>query len=624
MQSTRKAKKTCMLCVIARLWLLSLVLLYFFSDQVFALDIELTSQADYLVDVENQYTINDVVGIRDDNRWQQNRDNSLNLGFLQHTLWIRIPVAVTLPATPGLFEVAWPFIDRLEAFWVSGDKIRSLGVQGDHLPKSQQYLQHRFFVFPIAQTKELTGAIYLKINTSSSILLPMRLWSPDSFFKKETRHQGFLGFFFGLLAIILIYNLGMWFYVRDRVYVYYVAYLGFVCIYIGSLTGLGQQYLWGNSPALSDTALLFGVLGCFVAGSFFVDSFLQLKQNNPFVHQLIKAAVGVYALLVVGWLIGSEATITPLGQGLGIFVSIGAFFIGIWEWRKGNPDARYFTIAWSILLVGTCMYTLFLAGLLPDNVINRNIQIVGLVIEMALLSFALGERFTRERNAAKQATEVALHLASEVNKSHEDKIRLQEQANVQLEEKVKERTQELSDTLTRLEKANQQLEALSNTDQLTTLKNRRYFNKHYEDEFKRCARNGQPMSVVVLDIDHFKQVNDTYGHLAGDECLKKVASVIKYHSQRPGDLAVRFGGEEFVVMLPDTDTQGAEKVSEYIREEVQKLRISAGSEVFKVTISLGIATLIPSEGDRPEALLNSADSALYQAKENGRNRIEVA
>ena len=624
MPTKPRPKKTCMFCVIVRLWLLSFILLYFLSDQLFAADINLTEQADYFFDVGNEYKIDALAADPAQVPWQQNRGSSLNLGFSSATVWVRMPVSTTISRPPALFEIAWPFIDRIQAYWVDAKGIHDLGVQGDHIPKSRQYLQHRFFVFPLSEQTDLQGTLYLKINTSSSILLPLHLWDPESFFYKESRQQIFLGFFFGLLTIILIYNLGMWFYIHDRLYLYYVAYLAFVCVYIGSLTGLGQQYFWGNSRLLSDTALLVGVMGSFVFGSFFVDRFLQLRKNNPLAHRFIVAAVGVYCLLVVGYLISDEATITPIAQGLGIVASVVAYGIGIREWQKGNPDARYFTLAWSMLLLGTCIYTLYLAGVLPGNAVIRNIQIFGLVVELGLLSFALGAHFTREKAAAKQATEVALHLASEVNRSHEEKIRLQEKANQELEAKVVERTRELQNTLSRLEDANQQLEALSNTDQLTGLKNRRYFTKYYEEEFRRSIRNQQPISVVVLDIDHFKQVNDTYGHLAGDLCLKQVAEVISFHTQRPGDMAVRFGGEEFVIMLPDTDVEGAGKVSEYIREQVEKLDINADGTHFQVTISLGIASVIPSDSWTPEQLLGKADAALYQAKSNGRNRVEVA
>ncbi|MCG8669652.1 MAG: diguanylate cyclase [Pseudomonadales bacterium] len=628
MPTKAPAKKTCMLCVVMRLWLASLLVLYLLSDQVFASEVNLAESTDFFFDVENQYTIDDVVAMPKSMLWQSNSRNTLHLGFSESTLWLRIRINETFAQSPGLVEIAWPFLDRVEAFWVENENARqqisSLGVQGDHVPRNAHFLEHRYFIFPLPGDNKYDGTLYLKINSSSSLILPIWLRDPQGFYKKETGYQIFLGFFFGVLAIILIYNAGMWFYIRDRIYLYYVGYSAFLCIYIGSLTGLGTQYIWGNSPGFSDVALLLGVLGSFIFGSLFVDSFLDFKKNNRFAHRAVKVAIVIYALIVLTYLFTSEAFVTPIGQSLGIVASVFAYIIGIWEWRKGNPDARYFTFAWSMLLIGTCTYTFLLAGVVPDNLFTQSIQAIGLLVEMGLLSFALGERFTRERTAAKQATEMALHLASEVNKSHEDKIKLQQEANQKLEGQVTERTKELQATLTKLEQANEQLEALSNTDQLTGLKNRRFFNKYYDDEFRRSVRHKSPISIVVLDVDHFKQVNDTYGHLAGDICLKKVADVMQFHSQRPGDIAVRFGGEEFVILLVDTDVTGAEQVSEYIRDEVEQTLVQAENHSFKVTISLGIASVIPQEDLKPEELLRRADAALYQAKANGRNRVEVA
>lgn len=607
-----------------RLWLVSLVLLYFLSDQVFATEVNMADRVDYFFAVNDQYTAQDVVAMPKNRIWQSNPYSSINLGFSDSTLWLRMSITETFKDSPGLLEIGWPFLDRVEAYWYENGQLLPLGIQGDHVSKSQHYLGHRFFLFPIPENASQSGEVYLKIQSTSSLILPLVLRDAERFFNNETKNQLALGFFFGVLAIMLIYNAAMWFYDRDKVYVFYVGYLVFICVYVGSLTGFGAQYLWGEIPWIGDLSLLVGVLGSFIFGSLFVDRFLDFKNNNRFAHRAVKVAIVIYFWLVFMYIFTSEGFITPFGQSLGIVASVFAYVVGIWEWRKGNPDARYFTIAWSMLLIGTCAYTLLLAGVVEDNFFTQSIQYMGFIVEMALLSFALGKRFTRERQAAKQATEMALHLASEVNKSHEEKIKVQLEANMRLEAQVDERTRELQNTLGRLEEANKQLEELSNTDQLTGLMNRRYFNKYYDEEFRRSIRVKSPISIVVLDIDHFKAVNDTYGHLAGDVCLKKVAEVMQFHSQRPGDIAVRFGGEEFVILLVNTDLEGAETVSEYIRSEVEQLSIQAENHTFKVTISLGIASLIPNEAIKPEELLRRADAALYQAKSNGRNRVEVA
>ena len=270
-----------------------------------------------------------------------------------------------------------------------------------------------------------------------------------------------------------------------------------------------------------------------------------------------------------------------------------------------------------MLLLGTSVYTLMLAGHIPHTLFTESVQRVGISLEVLLLSFALGDRFNRQRQMAKQATDISLHLATELNRSHEEKIRIQAQAQRELEGKVEQRTAELLE-------AKKRLELLSITDQLTGLKNRRYFDGCYTSEYKRACRSQSSISVMVIDIDHFKRVNDTYGHLVGDECIRLVAQAIHVHSQRPGDMAFRYGGEEFVVLLTDTDCGGSSSVAQLIRQEVEHIQYRYDGSVVDLSVSIGIATTIPNDEIGAKNLLQQADDALYQAKENGRNRVEVA
>jgi len=165
----------------------------------------------------------------------------------------------------------------------------------------------------------------------------------------------------------------------------------------------------------------------------------------------------------------------------------------------------------------------------------------------------------------------------------------------------------------------------TDVDQLTNIANRRRFDEMFSIEIKKAKRMGSFLSVLMLDIDHFKFYNDTYGHLEGDECLRKVAFAIKNILKRPGDFAARWGGEEFICLLPDTDHLGAAKVGEKLRIAIMDLGIAhKSSPVYKdITVSIGVFTSNPSEDACYESLLKHADDALYQAKDSGRNRIYI-
>lgn len=176
-----------------------------------------------------------------------------------------------------------------------------------------------------------------------------------------------------------------------------------------------------------------------------------------------------------------------------------------------------------------------------------------------------------------------------------------------------------------LERANRELDKLANLDGLTQIANRRKFESTLKAEWQRLSRERQPLSVIIGDIDFFKQYNDLYGHQEGDNCLMTIAQTLDHNLHRPADLVARFGGEEFIVILPNTPLAGGVQVAEEMRRRVVLLRIPhKGSECSPyVTMSLGVSATVPHSQSLPEDLIAAADTALYLAKQNGRNRCEA-
>lgn len=174
-------------------------------------------------------------------------------------------------------------------------------------------------------------------------------------------------------------------------------------------------------------------------------------------------------------------------------------------------------------------------------------------------------------------------------------------------------------------RAQTELERLANHDGLTSIVNRRGFDEKLHIEWRRASREKQPLALIMIDVDHFKRFNDTYGHQVGDDCLKKIAAVLSRAAFRPSDVVARYGGEEFAVILPSIDEQGASIVATRIHEGIARLAIphSAGEEGGVVTVSIGVTTATPAQDMKHEELINWADRALYQAKHAGRNRIVV-
>jgi diguanylate cyclase (GGDEF)-like protein len=177
----------------------------------------------------------------------------------------------------------------------------------------------------------------------------------------------------------------------------------------------------------------------------------------------------------------------------------------------------------------------------------------------------------------------------------------------------------------KLEAANNELGRLSTTDPLTGLFNRRYFDESLASELNRASRSGSAVSMLMVDIDHFKKYNDALGHPAGDACLKQVAEVLRRNAQRAGEFAARIGGEEFAVIASNLDAAGAQALAERILRDMAEMKIPhPATPLGHVTVSIGVSTLAGGADHTPQQLVDRADAALYRAKNEGRNRWATA
>ncbi|MEM7020846.1 MAG: diguanylate cyclase, partial [Pseudomonadota bacterium] len=272
-------------------------------------------------------------------------------------------------------------------------------------------------------------------------------------------------------------------------------------------------------------------------------------------------------------------------------------FIGVLVWRRGFMPARFFVLAWTQFCLVTVYFiiVLILEGAASDNLIL--LFLLFHVLEVLLLSFSLADRITLLREQKDEA-----------ERQHQLVL---VQAKADLEYQVEIRTQELRD-------AKDEAEYLASTDPLTQLNNRRAFFAQADPVFKLAKRHNQPLSVVFLDIDHFKRINDSFGHATGDEALKAVANTLRA-TIRETDIAGRMGGEEFALLLPNTPATDAFQLAERLRQAIEALRLTYAARQLSLTASFGIAA--QHDADTLEGLLSCADTALYQAKSSGRNQV---
>lgn len=580
--------------------------------------------------------------------WQHNSTgrNSLNFGYTNDVYWFRFQIKNE--SNNALFsnlEIGYPVLDYVDIFIQSSNSETQSYEMGDKRPFTERPVKHRNFIVPIEITPQEIQTFYIRIETTSSMQVPLMLWKDKSLLKITQAEMLGLGIYFGTMGVMVLYNLFVFFSVREINYLYYVFYVASVAFFFSSLSGIAYQYLWPDSTVWNDQSIVFFLSSVVLFAGLFTISFLRVKEAFPRLRHIGTLVVAVSIILmaispfapyqfmisaVIGWAV------------FGIHLAIG---VGIYRWLDGDTSAKYYCISWFTFLVGGVILALNKFDFLPRNILTENAVQFGSAVEVILLSFALADRLNVEKRRRSEAQQNALEneriarQAQEDALSHEKKARkaqeeaftherearqaqasaleIQRRATETLEYKVKERTHEL-------EIANQRLEELTYTDGLTGIRNRRYLNRALEREFSRSRREKNPLAAVLIDIDHFKQFNDSHGHLVGDDCLREVAIAINDCAVRENDVVARYGGEEFCVLLPNTDEIGATRVAEQIRSTISKIDFNVNGTNVMITASVGATACIPERHHEVDKFISAADGALYQSKANGRNQVNFA
>lgn len=537
--------------------------------------------------------------------WSQLNETIPSFGFTNSAFWLRLQIC---PARKqhqdAVLEITYPLLDNIHIFGLVEHSLVYDVISGDDLPFSQRPVQHRNFVFFLPDL-EKGLSLYIRVQTSSAMQIPLRLEAADDFFQHNQQALLLQGLYFGIILAMVLYNAFLFFVLRERPYLLYVLFTASFASFQGVYQGFFQQFFFNCVWLQNHSLPIFGFISIFFANLFSI-SFLNLSANNNRISRILR---------VIGWVASVAAMLAAffpteimveLMLALAVPSSIFIMIAGCRLWWNGHMPARIFTIAWSTLLVSFVLSSFNKFSLIPRVFWTENILQIGSLIEVILLSIALAERVSEEKR---------------------QRILAERRLSTSLEEKVQERTLELNKALEQLERANTELSQMSQTDSLTQIANRRSFDLQLALEYKSATRTGCPLVLVMIDIDHFKQFNDTYGHQVGDKVLRSVAKILKAQAVRPGDSIYRYGGEEFAVLLNNTDLAGAEIVAEKMRKSIEMTPVIIHGRSFFVTISAGLGLYSPRTKNgpvsSPEDLIHQADLQLYKAKEKGRNCLEL-
>jgi len=561
----------------------------------------------YIRDNQDELSIQDVISAPLE--WQQSNETTPNFGFDHAAYWLNFKLCGEIMNEGELLlQLAYPMIDSIDLYVVSQQQIIHREHAGDLLAFGERTIPHRMFLFILLTNNLPEMQVFMRIKTTSSVQLPLTLYTPRGFFIADQKANLLQGLYFGIIIAMIFYNAFLYYSLRDKPYLFYVLYLTSYMGFQATLQGFAQQFFFDSVWIQNNAITFFGFLSIFLSFRFAI-SFLNLYDNNPKVSLWLKnlsyvALISIPLIVILPYVIVVKFMLV-----MAIVGSLLLLYSGLTLWGEGDSAARIYAIAWCTILVAFMLASLNKMGLIPRVFFTEEIMQFGELIQVMLLAIALGQRINYERR--KRAI------------AQQNLLAMQQNLTATLEKKVEGRTKELNQTLTQLEQANAELDKISRIDGLTKVGNRRFFDDEFKREYLSSIRQTLPLAVILIDIDHFKMLNDQHGHQVGDLVLQDMAQMISLVAKRPGDKVFRYGGEEFVVLLSNTDDEGARLIAEEIRSNAENLTLKLDGLHVSATISAGISVL--DAWDDPisrEKLLKQADLAMYRAKENGRNQIQ--
>jgi diguanylate cyclase (GGDEF)-like protein len=551
-----------------------------------------------------------------------------NFGLSKNTHWIRVKPRALRIGEEYFVEVNYGLLDQIDVWVYSTQEQDDEAVlppigsfsTGDRLPFSERPVPYEKFLFPIqAVSKDMI--IIMRVKSKGPVKVPIRIWEKGDFIGYKGSHQLFMGLFFGYMIAMALSNLFFFATTRNKTFAVYTAYVTGLALIVATLQGIGFRFLWPNNIWLQEKGVVLFASATLALVIIFSMQVLDLKNTSPRAYKLLLVARGLfillfftsfvlpYALLLQTILIMMALT-TPIILATSMSLAM-----------QGNLIARYFSAAWLVLLFSGVALAIENFGLFVLPLEASYLLMVGAIAETLLLALALAVRFSAQYKESQRAKQLAIESEREAMRAKDELLKLQEDSKQALEYSVEERTLELEIAMRELSEANAELERVSAIDPLTNLMNRRYFDKRLLAEARRSRRENRPLTLAMLDIDFFKKVNDNYGHPAGDECLRQFARLLQAHIQRPSDVICRYGGEEFVVIMPATELEGGLKLMEKVRIDVANTPVLFEGKEINMTVSIGLSSKVIVSDDEKAELLSFADQLLYKAKQSGRNQV---
>lgn len=502
--------------------------------------------------------------------WSNAKQDVLSFGINANPVWLKL--SLNNPADSPLkqrlvIENSW--LDRVDIFLFTGEGNNNTQMTaGDELAFTERPTRHRFFVFDL-ELPSGPSSIAIRVQSIDPMILPIYLMPPGDHEQRSLVQSYSYGILYGAVLALLLYNFMLFLGLKDKRYLYFAFYIGSFLFANIAYTGHGYRWLWYDYPDWQQFLLPLFMMLFNISGLMFAMQFLQTKTHLPRIHRATVVVCFVVASLQLYFVTSNDQQNSlVLSFCLMLMFSSMMLLLGVLSLRPGNRAARLFLSASIAGALGSTITACSVLGFVPFNTFTYRATDVGMALDIVLLAFALADQFRANERAKLQA------------------------------------------------------ELTARIDPLTQLNNRRAFYEQVEPLWQLGARQQQPMSVILFDIDHFKSINDNHGHTAGDSVLVQISSALNM-GVRASDITGRWGGEEFIIFLPDTDLIGASSLASKVREIISSDHYSIDGKIITVTASFGVAQNKDPDNSL-DTVISTADKHLYVAKHNGRDCIHSA
>jgi diguanylate cyclase len=558
-------------------------------------------EVSYFLDEQGSQSLEDVVT----QSFEKVREYPPQFGYTDAAVWLTF--RYSNPGDAVWLSVNYPMLDDVQVFILDEHQnLLTAYPLGDRLSFVERVLLRPEFTVPLP-TSALPGSVYLRVQSGSSLEVPMTI-SEDTVLRQTMENSAWVqGLFFGAVVMLGLYHALIFLSSGDRSYLYFSGLSLAMALIQATLWGRSYQFLWPESPAWNDIAVSTLINTSSVFGALYIAKVVKICESHRWINLAAMALAATSTVMAFLSLLLPYAEVIYPTLLLSMMTFLTCATMVIVRMRRGYPPAFAVFVAGLMYTLGSASYILGKLGVFNNSLLLDNALALGQLLQVLLFAFALSVRMAMDKELRERAQRDTAHAQAML-------LETEREQNIRLDQEVRARTQELRE-------ANARLEKISTTDALTGLYNRRHFDEVLEREYDRGAREGKSLSLIMLDLDYFKKLNDSQGHAFGDEALRQTALRIQDVLNRPADMAFRYGGEEFVILLPDTEASAAHILARQIWTAMRSEPVVMKDQTVRLTISIGIATTMPDKDNSYYTLLKRADEKLYQAKNEGRDRI---